>query len=63
MALTPATLSLDTQEFMIRPVGALLRRGLRQCAGGVSQAGQLLKAEGYATSVGDEGGYAPNPER
>ena len=53
--------TVDTQEFMIMPVGALsFAEGLRQCAEVYHKLGKLLKAEGYATSVGDEGGYAPN---
>ena len=56
-----ATNSVDTQEFMIMPVGASnFAEGLRQCAEVYHKLGKLLKAEGYATSVGDEGGYAPN---
>lgn len=53
--------TVDTQEFMIMPVGASsFAEGLRQCAEVYHKLGKLLKAEGYATSVGDEGGYAPN---
>ncbi|MDY6038649.1 MAG: phosphopyruvate hydratase [Eubacterium sp.] len=56
-----ASNTVDTQEFMIMPVGAEnFRDGLRQCAEVYHKLGKLLKEEGYATSVGDEGGYAPN---
>lgn len=56
-----ASNTVDTQEFMIMPVGAeTFRDGLRQCAEVYHKLGKLLKEEGYATSVGDEGGYAPN---
>ncbi len=56
-----ASNTVDTQEFMIMPVGASsFAEGLRQCAEVYHRLGKLLKAEGYATSVGDEGGYAPN---
>ena len=56
-----ASNTVDTQEFMIMPVGtSSFAEGLRQCAEVYHKLGKLLKAEGYATSVGDEGGYAPN---
>ena len=56
-----ASNTVDTQEFMIMPVGASsFAEGLRQCAEVYHKLGKLLKAEGYATSVGDDGGYAPN---
>lgn len=56
-----ASNTVDTQEFMIMPVVASsFAEGLRQCAEVYHKLGKLLKAEGYATSVGDEGGYAPN---
>lgn len=56
-----ASNTVDTQEFMIMPVGASsFAEGLRQCAEVYHKLGKLLKAEGYTTSVGDEGGYAPN---
>lgn len=56
-----ASNTVDTQEFMIMPVGASsFAEGLRQCAEVYHKLGKHLKAEGYATSVGDEGGYAPN---
>lgn len=53
--------SLDFQEFMIRPVGApTFKEGLRWGAEIFHILKSLLKGEGYATSVGDEGGFAPN---
>lgn len=56
-----ASNTVDTQEFMVMPVGASsFAEGLRQCAEVYHKLGKILKAEGYATSVGDEGGYAPN---
>ncbi|MEI8365210.1 MAG: phosphopyruvate hydratase [Parachlamydiaceae bacterium] len=53
--------SLDFQEFMIRPVGApTFKEGLRWGAEIFHTLKALLKSEGHATSVGDEGGFAPN---
>ncbi len=53
--------SVDTQEFMIMPVGApSFREGLRQCAEVFHTLKKLLKAMGDVTAVGDEGGYAPS---
>ncbi len=53
--------SLDFQEFMIMPVGAeSFTDALRIGAEIFHTLKDLLKAEGYATSVGDEGGFAPN---
>lgn len=53
--------SLDFQEFMIRPVGALnFHESIRWGAEIFHTLKQLLKAEGHITSVGDEGGFAPN---
>jgi len=49
------------QEFMVMPVGApTFREALRWCAEVFHALAALLKAEGLATSVGDEGGFAPN---
>ena len=51
---------LDVQEFMIMPVGASsFKEGLRQCAEVFHALAAILKARGLATSVGDEGGFAP----
>ncbi len=56
-----ATNSVDTQEFMIMPVGASsFSEGLRWCAEVFHSLQKLLKNEGQTTAVGDEGGFAPN---
>ena len=56
-----ATNTVDTQEFMIMPVGApTFKEALRWCAEVFHNLAKLLKAKGLATSVGDEGGFAPN---
>lgn len=53
--------SLDFQEFMIRPVGApSFTEGLRWGAEVFYHLKALLKKKGLSTSVGDEGGFAPN---
>ena len=53
--------SVNVQEFMIMPVGAnSFAQGLRMCAEVFHNLKAVLKAKGYATSVGDEGGFAPN---
>ena len=53
--------NLDVQEFMIVPVGAeSFKEGLRWCAEVFHTLATLLKAKGLTTSVGDEGGFAPN---
>lgn len=53
--------TVDVQEFMIMPVGAAsFREGLRQCTEVFHALASLLKDGGLATSVGDEGGFAPN---
>ena len=55
-----ASSGLDVQEFMILPVGApSFREGLRWCAEVYHGLAALLKKQGLATSVGDEGGFAP----
>ena len=52
---------LDVQEFMIMPVGApAFKEALRWCAEVFHALASILKAKGLATSVGDEGGFAPN---
>jgi len=52
---------LDFQEFMIRPIGApSFKEALRWGAEIFSSLKNLLKERGYSTSVGDEGGFAPN---
>ncbi len=56
-----ATNTVDTQEFMIMPAGApTFREGLRWCTEVFHALQALLKADKLATSVGDEGGFAPN---
>ena len=56
-----ATNTVDTQEFMIMPVGApSFREALRWCAEVFHALAKILKGRGLATSVGDEGGFAPN---
>jgi enolase len=56
-----ATNTVDTQEFMIMPVGApTFKEALRWCAEVFHALAKILKGKGLATSVGDEGGFAPN---
>ena len=51
---------LDVQEFMIMPVGApTFKECLRWCAEVFHALAAILKSRGLATSVGDEGGFAP----
>lgn len=53
--------TVDVQEFMIMPVGAPgFREGLRWCTEVFHALAALLKENGLATSVGDEGGFAPD---
>lgn len=53
--------TVDVQEFMIMPVGApSFKEGLRWCAEVFHALAALLKSKGLATSVGDEGGFAPD---
>ncbi|QVL55642.1 MAG: phosphopyruvate hydratase [Simkaniaceae bacterium] len=53
--------SLDFQEFMIRPIGApSFSEALRYGAETFHALKKILKDKGLATSVGDEGGFAPN---
>ena len=53
--------STDFQEFMIAPLGApSFREGLRWAAETFHALGELLHERGLATTVGDEGGYAPS---
>lgn len=55
-----ASSGLDVQEFMIMPVGACcFKEALRQCAEVFHALAAILKERGLATSVGDEGGFAP----
>jgi enolase len=53
--------NVDFQEFMIAPVGApTFSEALRMGAEVFHELKAVLKKKGYATSVGDEGGFAPN---
>ena len=53
--------SIDFQEFMIMPVGAkCFSEALRMGAEVFHNLKAVLKASGYSTNVGDEGGFAPN---
>lgn len=52
--------TVDVQEFMIMPAGApSFKEGLRWCTEVFHALAALLKSRGLATSVGDEGGFAP----
>ena len=56
-----ASNTVDSQEFMIMPVGAPnFRECLRWCSEVYHTLAKNLKAKGMAVSVGDEGGFAPN---
>lgn len=53
--------TVDVQEFMIMPAGACcFKEGLRWCTEVFHTLASLLKEKGLATSVGDEGGFAPD---
>jgi enolase len=53
--------SVDFQEFMIMPIGApTFAEGLRYGAETFHALKAILSKQGYATNVGDEGGFAPN---
>ena len=53
--------SVDFQEFMAMPIGApTFAEALRYGAETFHALAKILKSKGYATSVGDEGGFAPN---
>lgn len=53
--------TVDLQEFMIMPVGAKsFSEGLCMCSEIYHTLKKILKDGGYATAVGDEGGFAPN---
>lgn len=53
--------NVDIQEFMIMPVGApTFAEGLRMGTEVFHNLKKVLKSKGYATSVGDEGGFAPS---
>lgn len=51
----------DIQEYMIMPVGApTFVEGVRRATEVFHNLGKILKEQGYPTTVGDEGGYAPH---
>ncbi|NTV91575.1 MAG: phosphopyruvate hydratase, partial [Clostridiales bacterium] len=53
--------SVNIQEFMIMPVGAIsFSDALRMCAEVFHNLKKVLSSKGYSTAVGDEGGFAPN---
>ena len=53
--------AVDTQEFMIMPVGSpSFKEALRWCAEAFHKLKSLIKDMGDVTAVGDEGGFAPN---
>lgn len=53
--------TVDTQEFMIMPVGApSFREGVRWCTEVYHALAAILKSRGLSTAVGDEGGFAPD---
>ncbi len=53
--------TVDFQEFMIMPVGACcIKEALRMGAETFHHLRSVLKAKGYNTNVGDEGGFAPS---
>ncbi len=56
--------NVDIQEFMIAPIGApSFREALRYAAEVYHTLKSILKSKGLSTSVGDEGGFAPNLAR
>lgn len=56
-----ASNTVDTQEFMIMPVGAqTFSDALRQCSEVYHYLARILKSRNMSASVGDEGGFAPN---
>lgn len=53
--------NIDIQEFMIMPVGATsFKEGLRMGTEVFHHLAKVLSSKGYSTTVGDEGGFAPN---
>lgn len=53
--------NIDIQEFMIMPVGATsFKEGLRMGTEVFHHLAKVLSGKGYSTTVGDEGGFAPN---
>ena len=56
-----ASNNVEIQEFMIAPVGATsFAEALRMGSEIYHKLGKILRAEGFASTVGDEGGFAPN---
>lgn len=56
-----ASNNIDIQEFMVMPVGApTFSEGIRWCVEIFHALKKVLKSKGLSTSVGDEGGFAPN---
>ena len=56
-----ASNTVDTQEFMIMPVGAqTFFEAVKRCSEVFHSLRKILKDKGLAVSVGDEGGFAPN---
>ena len=56
-----ASNNVEIQEFMIAPVGAsCFAEALRMGCEVYHALGKILRAEGFGTTVGDEGGFAPN---
>jgi len=56
--------NVDIQEFMIAPIGApSFKEALRYAAEVYHNLKGILKSKGLSTSVGDEGGFAPNLSR
>ena len=53
--------SVDLQEFMVMPAGAeTFSQALQMCAEVYHTLKKILNDKGYATAIGDEGGFAPN---
>lgn len=53
--------TVDVQEFMIMPAGAVsFHEALRMCTEVFHSLQAILKADGLSTAVGDEGGFAPD---
>lgn len=56
-----ANWTTDIQEYMIMPIGAPnFAEAVRQASEVFHHLGKILKEQGYPTTVGDEGGYAPH---
>ena len=56
-----ANWTTDIQEYMIMPIGApSFAEAVRQASEVFPHLGKILKEQGYPTTVGDEGGYAPH---